>query len=296
VPSLVFVEGHGRQAPASDSGPFRVKLTGVHLSRDLNFEAPDGNEPGPPHVGPAPANGPGDDEPAVVEQFHVQLQVLGEPRLMMAQTGPARLIEAVDDLGQSLRPAQGAGAPELPAAVFLPGGRLNADEDDGEPNFTPGEQVQLQVELTRPPRPGKAIKVLRGVVPVAVAGRRPDPLTIRLADEAGRELRNGEFAVTVHAVRVDADGTQIELTFRPERAGGGPGAAAALMGRLEVVDAKGHILPWGAFNADVQGDSARLGLQVTPAPDQGSPAQLRVYGLVRASAEVPFEFRDIRMP
>ncbi|HWE36074.1 MAG TPA: hypothetical protein VG406_05825 [Isosphaeraceae bacterium] len=293
VPSLVFVEGNGRPAPTSDSGPFRVKLTSVHLSRDLNFEAPDG----PPVPDLAPADEREADAPAVIEQFHVQLQVLGEPRLMLAQTGPARLIEAVDDLGQSLKPPQGAEAPELPVG-FAPRGRLGGIEveDDDEPNFAPGEQVQFQVELNRPPHPGKAIGRLRGVVPLAVAGRRPDPLTIRLADATGRQVRNGEFAVTIHAVRVDADGTQIELTFRPERAGGGPGVAAAIMGRLEVVDAKGRILPWGAFNADVQGDAARLGLQVTPAPDQGSPALLRVYGLVRAPAEVPFEFRDIRMP
>lgn len=289
LPSLVFVEGAPRSSPASDHGPFRVKLTGVHLSRDLSFEV---SEPGPA----PPDREAADDEPALIEQFSVQVQVLGEPRLMLAQTGPAKLLEAVDDLGQTLKPADGP-EPELGFGV-PPRAALFREEigDDNEPNFAPGEQVQFQIELSRPSRPGKRIRRLRGVVPLAVAARRPDPLTIRLADATGREARNGEFAVTVHAVRADADGTQIELSFRPERAEGRPGAAAAILGRVEVVDAKGRVLPWGPLNADVQGESARLGLQVTPAPDQGPPAQLRLYGLVRATAEVPFEFRDIRMP
>ena len=58
---------------------------------------------------PAPLPGPVNQNPAdgatVTEQFYAQVQVSAEPRLSLSQHGPLRIVEAVDDRGQSLLPA-----------------------------------------------------------------------------------------------------------------------------------------------------------------------------------------------
>ena len=63
--------------------------------------------------------------------------------------------------------------------------------------------------------------------------------------------------------------------------------------QIEVVDSQGRAIPWYHSSFDAEG--ARMTLTLSP-HDQGTPAEVRYYGLARAATEVSFEFTDVPMP
>src|SRR5262249_39083225 len=107
----------------SDTGPFRVEFLSLHYQRDRELRPF-------PGLAAAPAS----------EQFRVQMQVQAEPRLMIGQAGNLRLIEAIDDAGQSL---------------LLPSPPQGAAEVEDLVEFSPGPFLQLTVPLKYPARPGR---------------------------------------------------------------------------------------------------------------------------------------------
>jgi len=109
----LFDGGPRVPGPTSDTGPFRVSLTSLHYQRDVAFNQavaiiPRRNPLPVPPLLPG-ANSPLPDGPAVNEQFYAQVQVSAEPRLSVSQHGPLKIVEAVDDRGQSLLPEPGNG-------------------------------------------------------------------------------------------------------------------------------------------------------------------------------------------
>src|SRR4051794_10527243 len=78
------------RGPASDSGPFRVEITGVRsvFEQDFVDSQPTRRKGGPSGAG----------------VLTVSLAVLAEPGLVLHQDGPAVVAEAVDDRGRSLFP------------------------------------------------------------------------------------------------------------------------------------------------------------------------------------------------
>ena len=115
-PVFALLDGGPRGAgPTWDSGPFRVSLISLHYQRDVAFNSvvagfprrvavPPAPVPLPPGLNIAAAEGP-----SVSEQFYAQVQVAAEPRLSLSLNGPLKILEAVDDRGQSLLPAHGEG-------------------------------------------------------------------------------------------------------------------------------------------------------------------------------------------
>ena len=69
--------------------------------------------PAPRPVPPAPVppgfNTPAAEGASVNEQFYAQVQVAAEPRLSLSLNGPLKILEAIDDRGQSLLPDPAAG-------------------------------------------------------------------------------------------------------------------------------------------------------------------------------------------
>lgn len=291
-PVLPLFAGAGRPpGPMSDTGPFRVNLMGIHYQRNLSFVAPPANgragglAPAPLGAEAAPFN--------FTEQFYAQLQVAAEPRLTLSQQGPLRLIEAVDDLDQSLVvPNNEQGQPIQRFSGYF--------------GLSTGSNLHLQSPLRRPAQPGRKIKRLRGVLPVIVATRKPDPLVIPLANSTGRSYRNDEVTLGVEDVRVNPNTrqTSIELSFKVNPGPPGsepvgvflPTAAVhrldANQQQIEVLDAQGRAIPWYSAN---DSEASRITLTLTP-HDQGAPAEIRYYGMVRAQSDVSFEFKDIPMP
>jgi hypothetical protein len=96
---------------------------------------------------------------------------MAEPRLLVGLAGALRMTEAVDDLSQSLLPTIETLESRVEIKDFI--------------EFSPGPMVQLPVALSYPDRPGRLIRRMRGVVPLVVAARQPDPLIVPLVGSLG---------------------------------------------------------------------------------------------------------------
>jgi hypothetical protein len=300
-PSLALSPGGGwLPGPNADSGPFRVFLTSVHYHKDVMLGRNNGMgliiggvvPPQPP--GPAALSNPNQAANAS-EQFYFQLQVVCEPRLMLSQNGQMKVMEAADENGQSLLPTSGP---------------TNYQRQAGFHGYAPNAgmtQLQLQGFLKRPEHPGKVIKTLRGMVPVAVSARRDDPLVIDLADAKGKTFKTENVSLTVHEVKTDQgpanQGPSIELSVRNNDQGdlardGAPYRMPSLnQSQMEILDAKGHVFPqWYPTTTRLDQDELRVTIRLLPFEGVGAPSKIRYFDLVSASSEASFEFHDIAMP
>ncbi len=289
--------------PVSDHGPFRVSLLGVEYRRQLTYERPGfslGRVPPPPR--PAPRD-PGQKNaetrirpaPHIVAQFSADLLVAAEPRLALSQRGAVQVVEASDELGNSLVPHGDDG---------------QAASRDGSSFFgASGPTLRLPIPLERPLVAGQIIKKLRGTVPATVSSRRADPLVVPLTDSAGKTFENSELRVTVHDVKVvpnTGNNTVIELSVRQNDADTTTEDAEPLgfhhafqhFGQqhlqIEIVDTGGQLIPW--FQPEFDAETSRVTLTLTSLPQNAKPKELRYYSLTRASTTIPFEFVDIPMP
>jgi hypothetical protein len=296
--ALPLFDGAGGRPPIPtvDSGPFRVSVMGLHFQRDVTFPiaGPRSGQPFPPQGVEQPGSVGQRFNAAVSENCYAQIQVIGEPRLSVSQNGPLKIVEAIDDRGQSLVPAAARPAATQRSAGYF---GINA-----------GSAVQLQATLARPEQPGQTIRKLRGVLPLLVATRKPGPLTVKLEGATGKTFRNDDLAVTITDLRPlgNTRQTTIEMSIRALHGtpgGPSPGQSDFVVQRpdafqqtIEVTDAQGHPMPWYQTSFDME--AARVTLTVTPQTLDGNstPAELRLYGLARAATQVEFEFNDLRMP
>lgn len=295
-------------AATSDRGPFRSLVTGIHYQRDRNFGPERARNIAPAIVigpGGRPAlNGGGGEAGEPTEQFYFDLQVLAEPRMVIAQSGPPRLTEAVDDRNQSLLPSAEGGNP-------LRGG--NSIRSSGYFGMSGASAVQAQVPMSYPAQPGKVIKRLRGTVPVSLAARKEDPLVIALDQAKGKTFQTEEAALTIHGVEMapnNQPGTSIEISLRPNAAsdpnldGGLVNAQMMAMrtqqapqNQIEILDAQGRpYRQWYPSSSRIDQDEARMTLTLMPSDGLGPPAELRYYSMTRATTEVEFDFRNVPMP
>ncbi len=290
--TFALFEGGGvrSSAPISDSGPFRVTVVTLRHQRDVMFP------PTSPVIrNPANAGRPSQPVPVINEQFNAQLQVVGEPRLALAQSGPLKISEAADDKGNTLvTPLNGNANAELRRSGYF--------------GFATGSTIQVQVAMNYPPQPGTSIKVLKGTVPVTVSTRKPGPLIVALAGASGRSFQNDDVAMTVHDVRLQAANRPptIEVTIRPNASstsssGDGGMNDGMMAGRpnshqqqLEVSDAQGRPIAWYQSSFDAEG--GRVTLSLANAEQAATATELHYFSLVRASTEVAFEFADLPMP
>ena len=270
-----------------DRGPFRVQLASlqyqseVHLGTEIALT---------PDATPDGATTPAAATNLPIKQFYLQMLVGAEPRLAVAPGGPVRVLEAIDDRGQSLvLPA--------PKETFL--------HDSGYLGVNPSPLVHLRVDLAHPDRPGARLKRVKGLIPLVVSTRKPDPFEIPLADATSKTFRQGKLAIRIGEVRVGQpdQGATIDLTIKlgeaPAGDGGGDDAIREVASpqQLEVLDAAGRMIPWFPSSSFYDGTEARLTLTLL---DRGAapavPTTLRYHGVIRDRTDVPFEFRDLPMP
>jgi hypothetical protein len=301
-PIFSLTDGMSRTiTPVSDHGPFRVSLQGVDYQRHLVY-APSGGgavvppPPRPVGVEPAPAradNKPGLN-PITSVQFSTQLLVAAEPRLILSHVRPVKLVEAVDELGNSLLPVPEAIAPQNRYAGYL--------------GTTNGPVVQIQAQLRKPDPAGRRIKRLVGLISLTVSSRRPDPLVIPLNNSVGKTFDNRECRLTVHDIRATPTNHNLalELSIRPNDPDDSADHATSEMIddgfqradpqhlQIEVTDAGGRLIPW--FQSGADAESSRFTLTLTNQSQPSHLKELRYYGLTRAAVQIPFEFADIPMP
>ena len=272
----------------SDSGPFRSQLASIAYQSEMSLSRPRPAAAGSDNA----SSGGGAGAARPNRQMYLQLLVAAEPRLAITQDGPVRLLEAVDERGQSLVPTE--------TSTML-------SRSSGYFGMNPTPQVRLRVDLSRPEEPGRRIARIRGSVPVMVSARMPEPLVVPLAEPLGRVHRNADATLVVRAIRA-ARGDQpaaVELTLRgdpgqeppdDERADHAFAKTDVPRQQLEVLDARGNPLAWFPSATQYSSDETRLTLTVPAQGAPGLPATIRYHGIVRIPTEVAFEFRDVPMP
>jgi hypothetical protein len=258
------------------SGPLRIHLFATHRHRDVNFDA-DGYS----------------RVPRRSATVTVEVQAFAEPGRFVNPNGPPRL-EAVDERGRAISPQPGGGGqqPERGGNWLMPG-RISL--------------LHCHVPLGLPDRPVRSPLKLRGVLPVVISSRRPDPLVIPLVGAAGKTFRQGPRVVRIEPVSDQGDSsTAVNLSLSEDvipadrtRGSGGPETdyiGDFLPNRIEFEDADGHPLSWmllGDPAASTSSDEIRV--QTFVAGD-APPARLRVYRLNRLATEIPFEFGEVPSP
>jgi hypothetical protein len=289
-----------QNAPRSISGLFRTSIQSIRVHRDLNFLSD--IRMGGRAIIPNPNGANIGDQAGFVSnvQFTLDLNVAVEPRMIVGVTGPARIDEAIDDLGQSLLSDASAEVQRRMSGYF--GGFGTAQSS-----------LSTQIQLQLPERMGRSIKRLRGTLPVRVAARKDEPVIIALDQAKGKPIPAGDLQSTSHEVRPAPDGdgsTQIELSARPS-----PNAAPAsdpnslnmtgmmfrspqmAQNQVEILDARDRPYPqWLTTSMQVNNDEARMTLRLMANEQLGPPVRLRIYDLARANTDVSFSFEDIPMP
>jgi hypothetical protein len=218
-----------------------------------------------------------------------------EPRMWLTQEGPARAIEAVDDLGQSLLrrdPARIA----ADHSVFFNGGGV--------------AEAQFQLDLAMPENPGRSIARLRGTIPVALHVRRPVwGLEIPLDGAVDKAFQHDDAVFTVRGFREDEQGTHVAVDLRlnldkldvPAGPDLGGDIASSRMRcladhQIDLVDADGHVLNAVGGGGWGRDGSGRMSLTVWKSLNKTRPSRLRYYGMTRAFTDVAFEFRNVPLP
>jgi hypothetical protein len=286
---VLFERSRGHSAPTSIRGPFRTRVLGLTYQHELNYESriPGALAADPIRIGrDAPEGEPA--FPAENRQFSIRFVLAAEPRMILVQNGGASIVEARDDRGQSL----------------LLGARPGATIESALLELNASNSLRFQVDLSRPVEPGRKIARLRGRVPVSVWSRKSDPLEAAIADGVGRRVAKGGTRLTVDGFQPLPETTQyrIDLTlFEPgETRRGKPTEVGSNdvdeSFRLEILDARGRIIPWFLAGTTSVGNESRMSVVTLPIRDAGAPASIRRYQTNARSTEVEFEFRDLPMP
>ncbi len=272
------------EGPASDSGPFRVQIlsVGYTLQRYRFFDRDAGQ----------------DDERYLDEHSFLSLVVVAEPRLMLKAAGGVKILEAIDDRGQSLI---------LPAAP------------DGERMTRtpyPAAAMETRADLKPEGRDGGTIRRIRGSIPVRIVELRPGPHTIPLADSQGKSFDGPDATLTVESLQLDPKGPKgmslririrskfDDLEIEPdEPAGPGPTPPGSypypfLDRQAVMLDANGRkLMGWGTGTKRLGPKEALLSSNYFLREESPMiPAKLLFYGIIRTTAEIPFEFRDVPLP
>jgi hypothetical protein len=305
-PTFTLTDGSMRTvAPVSDHGPFRVSLLAAEYRRQVSYGR---GEPGvsrvPPPPRPAarplePARRNGEQspvpDPKIIVQFSADLLIAAEPRLILCQRGPLQVLEACDERGNSL-----ATSTDEAQLIRRDAGYMGVSSS--------GPAIPIQVPLERPRQAGQLIKKLRGMVPVTVASRRPDPLIVPLTGSAGKTFGNGDLRLTVHSITVAPNGANhtalvVSVNSSEPDTAALDREASGLMQleqpaierlQIEIVDTRGQPVPW--FQSGIERETSRITLILPNHPTLTTPKELRFYALTRGNVTVPFEFTDIPMP
>ncbi len=299
-------------AVSSDSGPFRVKVIGLHSTFEQGFVGAASRGERHPRP-PAPQGGDG--------FLDLRMVVIPEPGLVVRQVGRPMFVEAVDDRNRSLL------RPELKDG---PNDASNLNRQPPTLNGSSG--FDLSTSLRLPDQAGRTIRRLRGSVPVVVVAYASNPIAIPLEGADGKSVRNDDVTVSVLEVaRDDAGAVTVEVEVTPNRPDGhepdpwnrsGPPDFVTyqrgpdeLLNRLELLDASGRelALSWNQGHGRDQMTINRR-VRLTPTviyedqpPDAAGnfrprigtipvPVELRYHGFVQTVTTIPFDFHDIPLP
>jgi hypothetical protein len=279
----------GTLGPVSYDRVFRCRLASVDDEREWIYGDPSLRvHPTFRRVpGGRGAKGPG----SLWERFSVRLEVMSEPRpsTFIVPAGPPRIVEAVDDRDRSLILPPEADAFEYPRKYY-------------DREWYAGFDARL--DLKAPDPSSRSIRRLKGVIPVALWGRRADTLKVPLDGSVGRTFEGAgvslkvlERAAAAVTLELRSDSPPPPEDRRNLLFDTYPGLLVRRYDeQFELLDAAGKSL---AVDGRSTGDDpavTRAIVRVKPGGIGGPPHRLRFHGLVRIETGVSFEFAEIPLP
>jgi hypothetical protein len=320
---FILVPGEA-SPPRWDAGPFRVELLRICRERDLDL-APGVSQSGRGFRDSGPRvrlDGPGygpEVQEVRVSSFFAELLISTEPRLRIVGEASLERLHAFDGQGRSLLREPTAQERKAETAMFQSNPHLDPKRHPelrfgvGSRRSSPTQLCWIPLANSTPP--GDHLAELKGVVAVAVMGRRTDPLIVTLADAQGKTIENDGVRLTIHEAVIKPsyfDG-ELELSLQTEKAAEtlkvqGPGIGPLEISRpldliereIEIRDDRDQPIEWSFLRTPTQGLRGLMRLLVRPR-SRGeridfSKLRLRVFTMVGAAIEIPFSFADIPMP
>ena len=230
-----------------------------------------------------------------------------EPGLYVRRIDSPRVIEAVDDRGQSLE------SEETDEQIMINEGRRTDPTNQGI-------SASTTIKLLLPKNAGKVLKHLKIAVPIVIAAHRPDSTEIPLVNVAGKSfsvdnglIRFGRLSTEpgglIEVTVTDFNAPPEEQRFQFGRQGrfGGPdfldGSLQDPQTRLALVDRDGNLCRWDYEQPEFpirfrrrQRNFMAAGerkLLLRLADDSPAAAKLLYRGVIEAETEAVFEFDDV---
>jgi hypothetical protein len=255
-------------------GPFRLSASGFHYNKSLTFATLPRNQFGAGQR---------------TEQLTFTFSVVGEPRLPLLALGQAKLTAALDDQDQSLVPGP-----------FL--GRTHESHYGGYYGYR-STVLQAQVQLAGPGGAARAVKLIRGSVPVTLlAEQKPEIVIEDVLTVKNKKFEGKDVALDIEEVK-ETPGKTVQVMLTARRGGKETNQydytwTNSLHQRVELTDAKGQKFQSNGFNWNTGNPTSVQGTFVfsDPSGKLGKPAKLTYYGWVTVQHQVEFEFRDLPLP
>lgn len=313
---LTLVPGKSRP-PASDAGALRVELLCIRHRRERNYG--DHNREFSTSRDLAARNRNAQTGVTESSSYTAELLVSAEPRLRIFGVGAIEKPEALDDQARSLLKTPTAEEETQQQALW----RMNPHLDPRlHPSLRYGAGTRTSMgtwpvsfPLSYLSPPARRIASLRGVIPVVVVARRPDPLVVALKDASGKEFSAGSTKIRVHKIRAESgQEPTIDLTLETPRLDDGEtimvcdpkGTRLAVNRpidlmelRLEVLDSRGESLFWQFTSAPTERTQGRMGIVIHDRDSKGShpdELRLRYWGVIGAATDLPFAFENVATP
>jgi hypothetical protein len=257
-------------------GPFRLAANSFHYNKSLAFAT-------------LPRNQITGSQRS--EQLSFMFSVIAEPKLPLLGLGQAKLTLAVDDQDNSLLmpPVQ------YPVYEVYHGGYY------GYRNLV----LQTQVQLTGPIPGARAIRHMRGSLPVTLlAEQKPEIVVDRILEVKGKKFEGNQVSVEIEEVK-DGPGKTYQVAMIARRAAKDANQydyawANSLHQRIELCDEKGNKFASHGFNGVNQTPNSVQGTFMFGDPGNGvaigKPAKLTYYVWVTMQHQLEFEFRDLPLP
>jgi hypothetical protein len=311
-----LVPGKARP-PASDTGALRVELLRVRHDRERDYGQSESEFSPFPR---SPAQKPDPETGATVRSsYRAEILVSAEPRLRIFGVGSVEGAEAVDDRGRSLLriPTGEERQQELTLWQMNPhlDPRINPALRYGAGSRSSAKSWPVPVLLSYPSPPAQRLARLRGVIPLVVVARRPNPLVVDLKGASSKVFSAGSTRITVHEITAGS-GREPTVDFTLEAPAVGDGetimvcdskGARLAVNRpidllqlcLEVLDSRGESLFWQYTRAPSQRTQGRMTIVVRDRNgkrERPEDLRIRYWGIIGAATDLPFAFNDVPTP
>lgn len=252
-------------------GPFKVVATSFNYNKTMSF-------------GPIQRN-PGSNQMRH-ESLTFAFNVHSESKLPFLTIGQARVVEAVDDLGNSMKPAT---APHETNFYHYNHYRTN--------------QSASQINLLWPNKEAKAVRVLRGVIPVTLLGeQKPEVIVDDILKVKAKKFTGPNVEVEVVEVKEPQKGQyHVKMNVRnlAPNATHDYSWTNSIHQRIEFLDAKGnkyHSQGHNWENSSPNHVQATFMFGSNGAATVGPPARLVYNHWSIITHSIDFEFKDLQLP